>query len=151
MASINVCALYNRRYKIRDDSRVKWKQNIVKPTAWMRWERPTGHVCHHADLFVCYILPSRQNARGQVQYMIVSKHPWWGRQRVFALSIIHLFFMDEIIYVGRMIKWLCVCFWIHVIPTQQSLKNTSWRQNFRHVVNKFVMTSKTCDDVKNTS
>ena len=30
------------------------------------------------------------------------------------------------IYIGRMIKWLCVCFWIHVIHTQQSLTTSSF-------------------------
>ena len=30
------------------------------------------------------------------------------------------------IYIGRMIKWLYVCFWIHVIHTQQSLTTSSF-------------------------
>ena len=69
-----------------------------------------------------------------------------------------------------MIKWLCVCFWIHVIPTQQSLTTSSfwcicmylvvyyvyvvnlclWRHNLKkcvitlkvHNVKTFVMSSK---------
>ena len=69
-----------------------------------------------------------------------------------------------------MIKWLCVCFWIHVVPTQQRLTKSSfwcicmhlvvyyvyvvnlclWRQNLKkcvitlkvHNVKTFVMSSK---------
>ena len=70
--------------------------------------------------------------------MLVSKHPWLGRQRVFfikyhtSLSSL-MFMMAEIIsniyiYIGRMIKWLCVCFWIHVIHTHKV-----WPHHHYHV------------------
>ena len=60
-----------------------------------------------------------------------------GAPKVFFHKVSYIFIIFNVydgrnnikyacIYIGRMIKWLCVCFWIHVIHTQQSLTTSSF-------------------------
>ena len=48
------------------------------------------------------------------------------------------------IYIDRMIKWLCVCFWIHVVHTQQSLTTSSFSCICKYLVVYYVYVVNLC-------